>query len=212
MARQHQRVGIKGEQAGVDRRDDGVEVTAGERGVARTARKQRVAAEQHRGVIEAKAHRAGGVTGSCQSVQAKPTNLNDRLVLDHVVVAFEHVGVGSSDAHLVAGVTHGGNGLNVVPVAVGLDHGAHPKPLAHLQQEIMFVGSVNEYRIARLAASHHEHVVVDWPHHHLVDLADAVAVVQGAGGWGLHVSKGRSSGWPLTGWSSRQTGLVLAAV
>ena len=55
-------------------------------------------------------------------------------------------------------------------MAVGLEHPAHAEALAQLEEPLVLVGGVEQHRVAGLGAAQHEHVVVDGPHHHLVDL------------------------------------------
>ena len=76
----------------------------------------------------------------------------------------------AGDPHRVAGVAQLRHGLDVVPVAVGLEHPPHAEPLAQLEQALVLVGGVEEHGVAGLGAAQHEHVVVDRTHHDLVDL------------------------------------------
>ena len=86
-------------------------------------------------------------------MQAQAADLDDRVVLDDVVVGREHGGVLGGHADLVAGVAHGGHGLDVVPVAVGLEHPAHVEPLAQLEQLLVLVGGVEQHGVAGRACS-----------------------------------------------------------
>ena len=82
------------------------------------------------------------------------------------------------DVHLVAGVAHRGDRLDVVEVAVGLQHEAHPEALTHLEQQLVLVRGVEQHRVAGFATAQDEDVVLVGAHHHLVDLGAAVLVVQ----------------------------------
>ena len=79
-------------------------------------------------------------------------------------------GVLGGDAHGVAGVAQLRHGLDVVPVAVRLEHPAHAEALAQLEQALVLVGGVEQHGVAGLGAAEDEDVVVDGSHHHLVDL------------------------------------------
>jgi hypothetical protein len=67
-------------------------------------------------------------------------------------------------------------------VAVRLQDALDAEALTQLEQLLVFVGGVEEDRLARGAASDHEHVVLVRPDHHLVDLDVGVAPVQGGRG------------------------------
>jgi hypothetical protein len=118
------------------------------------------------------------VPGCGDGAQAQTADLDDRVVLEDVVVGREHGRVVGGDRHAVAGVAHGGDGLDVVPVAVGLQHLAHAELAAQLEQELVLVGGVEQDGVARLGAAEHEHVVVERPDHDLVDLGPLVVPVQ----------------------------------
>ena len=162
--------GGEGEELAVDRLDDRVEVAALEGGVARSAREEGVAAEEDRVPLEQEAHRTRGVAGGVHRVQPQPADVDHRLVLDHLVVGREHPGVLGGDADRVAGVAELRHRLDVVPVAVRLDHPAHAEALAQLEEELVLVGGVEQHGVAGLGAAEDEDVVVDRSHHHLVDL------------------------------------------
>jgi hypothetical protein len=92
------------------------------------------------------------------------------VVVEHEVVGGEHGRVLAGHTHLVARVPNGGDGLDVVPVAVRLEDPAHVEPLAQLEQLLVLVGGVQEHGVARLLAAQHEDVVVHRAHDQLVDL------------------------------------------
>jgi len=54
---------------------------------------------------------------------------------------------------LVAGVAHRRDGLDVVQVAVGLEDLAHVEALAQLQEPFVFVGCVEQDRLAGLGCN-----------------------------------------------------------
>ncbi len=115
------------------------------------------------------------------ALQAQAADLDDGVVLENEVIGRQHRGVLGSHAHLVSGVAHLGHGLDVVPVAVGLEDLAHVQPLAKVQELVVLVGGVEHHGVARLPAPHDEHVVVHRPDHHLGDLDPLVLVVHGSG-------------------------------
>ena len=164
----------------LDRLDDGGEVAPFERGVAGAAGEQRVAAEQHRSPLDLEADGALGVAGRVDGVQAEPADLDHLGVVEEDVVAevAEAGSVELGDGHLVAGLAHGRDGLDVVPVAVGLQHPPHPEALGQLQQLLVLVGGVEQDGVTGLLAPQHEHVVVVGTDHELVDLEADVVDVQ----------------------------------
>ena len=109
--------------------------------------------------------------------EPQATDLEQVVVLEQEVVGGQHVGVLGSYRHLVAGVAELRDGLDVVPVAVGLDDLAHAERAAELEQLLVLVGGVDEERVAGLAAAHDEDVVVVRPDDHLVNLDLLVLVV-----------------------------------
>ena len=181
MAGHHDGFGGQGEQAIVQRLDDGVEVALGGLGVAGTAGEQRVAGEEQRCAFHTETHRAWGVAGVVDGVQAQPTDLDDITVVDEHVVpdVLQHLRVLAHHGDLVPGLANGGNGLNVVPVTVGFQHAPHSESLAHLQQLLVFVGRVDEDCVAGLAAAQHEHIVGVWPDDNSVNLQAAISPMQG---------------------------------
>ena len=110
------------------------------------------------------------MAGGVDRVQAQPPDVDHRLVLDHLVVGRQHPGVLGGDAHGVAGVAQLRHRLDVVPVAVRLEHPAHAEALAQLEEALVLVGGVEQHGVAGLGAAEDEDVVVDRSHHHLVDL------------------------------------------
>jgi hypothetical protein len=65
--------------------------------------------------------------------EAEPAHLEDVVVFEQEVVRGEHVCILGSHRHLVAGFSKLRDGLDVIPVAMGLDHLAHAEPLAELE-------------------------------------------------------------------------------
>ena len=118
--------------------------------------------------------------------RSRPTSITSSSV-DDLVVARQHVGVLGGDADGVAGVAQLGHGLDVVPVAVGLEHLAHAEGRAQLEQALVLVGGVEQDGVAGLGAAHHVDVVVHRAHDDLVDL-DA----GGLPGEGAHAREARS--------------------
>jgi len=161
----------------VDGLDDGVEVAA-ELGVARPPGKERVAAEQHRRIHEFEAHGAIRVPRCLDRTESQLANLEDLFVLDELVIARQHVGVFLGDMHAVTCVAHLGDGTNVVMVAVRFQYFAYAELLAQFQQEPMFVGSIDQDGITRVAATHHEHVVLVVAYDHSMDLGLVILVVE----------------------------------
>ena len=118
--------------------------------------------------------------GREDGAEPKPPDGDDRVVLEDGVVGRQHGGVGGRDAHVVAGVTQLGDRLDVVPVAVGLEDTADAEGLAQLEQLLVFVGGVDEHRVACVLASDDVDVVVHRSDHGLVDLDLVVLVVHAA--------------------------------
>ena len=171
----HERVGgERPEQAVLDRVDERVEVAALERGVADPAGKERVAAEEHRLVGELEAHRSGGVAGCEHRVEAESADLDHVVVGEDLVVAGQHGGVLGGDVHGVPGVAQLRHGLDVVPVAVGLEDLLDVQRPAQLEQAIVLVRRVEQHGIAGLLAPQHVHVVLERPDHHHVDLGVSI--------------------------------------
>ena len=152
----------------------------GKLGGAGAAREQGVAAEEHRGPLQAEAHGAGRVPGRQDGVQPEAADLDGRPVLEDEVVGRQHRRVRGGDADLVAGIPHGRHGLDVVPVAVGLEHLANPEPAAQVEQLVVLVGRVEQDGVAGLLAAQHVDVVVHRPDDHLMDLGLAVLVMHAA--------------------------------
>ena len=88
---------------------------AGEEGVAR---------EEQRRADEFERDRARGVSGVVDRIHPQLAELDHLGVVEEHVVAdiAEHRRVELRDRDLVAGLAHRGDGLDVIPVAVGLEH------------------------------------------------------------------------------------------
>ena len=110
--------------------------------------------------------------GVWMASQAHPADLDDLLVVEEDVVAdvLQAGRVECGDRHLVAGLAHGRHGLDVVPVAVGLQDAPDVERLGQLEELLVLVGGVEEHGVAGLAAAQDEHVVVVGPDDDLVDL------------------------------------------
>ena len=93
----------------------------------------------------------------------QPADLQHRAVLEDLVVGGEHAGVGGGDGHVDPGVAHGLDRLDVVPVAVGLDHLAHAEGSAQLEEFVVLVGRVDRGGTRPSPAAHDVDVVVDGP-------------------------------------------------
>ena len=79
-------------------------------------------------------------------MQLQPSDGDHRVVFEHAVVGREHGGVGGSHADVVAGVPQLRDGLDVVPVAVGLEDAANAERRAQLEELLVLVGGVDEHR------------------------------------------------------------------
>jgi hypothetical protein len=93
------------------------------------------------------------------------------VVLKKVVVTREQVGVLFSNPHVDARLSHGLDCSNVVPVAMGLEDRGHSQLARDLKESVVFVGGVQQGRLARSATTNDVDVVGDWPHHEAVYLA-----------------------------------------
>ena len=87
--------------------------------------------------------------------EAQPADLDHLGVVEEHVVAdvFQLRRVERGDGDLVAGLAHRRHRLDVVPVAVGLEHAAHAERLAQLEQLLVLVGGVDAARRRRCAGS-----------------------------------------------------------
>jgi hypothetical protein len=89
--------------------------------------KERVAREEEVRPLDGEADGAGRVPGGGQGAKAQVTDAEHLVVGQDEVVAGQHAGVRLGHGHRDAGLAHGRNGLNVVPVAVRLHHLARPR-------------------------------------------------------------------------------------
>ena len=105
--------------------------------------------------LHLEADRACGVAGVVDRLESQVADLDDLGIVDEHVVAdlFQPRRIGGVDGDLVAGFAHRRHGLDVVPVAVRLEHSAHTEPLAEIEQLLVLVGRVDQHRVARLAAA-----------------------------------------------------------
>ena len=66
-------------------------------------------------------------------MEAKPTDLNHIVIFQNAVVGREHFAISSGNSDVVSGITNSGNGLNVIPVAMGFDHTSHAQCAAEFK-------------------------------------------------------------------------------
>lgn len=126
----------------------------------------------------ARKHMDPGVARREEGVQPQAADVDHRVVLEDEVIGVQLGRVLGGDADLVPGVAHRGDSLDVVPVAMGLEHLAHVESPAELEQLLVLVGGVDQDRFARRPTAQHEHVVLERPDHDLVDLRLCVFVVE----------------------------------
>ncbi len=117
----------------LDGLDDGAEVGVLERGVARAARKERVAGEEERGALDGEAHRAGGVPRGGDGGDPEPAHLQLVAIDEELVVGGQHSSISLGHGHVEPGIPHGLDGLDVVPVPVGLDNLTHAEGAAKVE-------------------------------------------------------------------------------
>ena len=101
------------------------------------------------------------------------------VVGEHEVVGRQHRRVVGRDADVDAGVAHRLDRLDVVEVAVRGEHAAHAGGLAHLEQQLVLVGGVDDDRLTGARAADHEHVVLERPDDQLLDAHRGRLVVGG---------------------------------
>ena len=171
--------GERGEQAVLDRADDRREISSFELGGTWPAREKSVAAEQDRLVRDLEAHGPWGVAGGENGFESQPAHLDHIVVGEDFVVAGQHGGVLLGHVHGVSGVSKLGHGLNVVPMAVGLENLANPEPLTEFKESFVLVGGVDQHGIAAVAASKHVNVVGKIPNNNHVNLGVGVRPDEG---------------------------------
>ena len=162
------------EKPAVDALDDVLEVAVLEFRCSRTAGEEGVAAEEKRFFFELEADGSRSVPGREDGAQFQIPDRNHHVILQQVVVAGKHPGIGRGDPHFVASISHFGNRSDVIPVAVGLEDSAHIERLAELEQALVFVCSIQEDGVASVLASDHKDVVVHRTHHEFVDFGVGV--------------------------------------
>jgi hypothetical protein len=118
------------------------------------------------------------VAGGEDRAQPEAPHADHGVVLQQVVVGGQHPGVAGRDGDPVAGVPDGGHGLDVVPVAMGLEHRPDPEPGAEVEEALVLVGRVDEDGLAGGLVPQHEDVVLVRPDHDLVHLGLLVRPVQ----------------------------------
>jgi hypothetical protein len=114
-------------------------------------------------------------------------NLEERVVLEYEVVPGQHGSVGRRHRHLIPRIAYRRHGLDVVPVAVRLDHSPDPEVAAQLQEPFVLVGGIDEQCVAGLAAPHDVDVVVHRSDDDPVHLDGAVPVVDEGLGHDSHL-------------------------
>lgn len=112
-------------------------------------------------------------------MQGQAAHPDDGFIFEQVVVAGEHCRVGSGHPDLIAGVTDSRYRLDVIPVAVCFQNGPDIKRPTELKQLLVLVGGIQKNRLACLAASKYEHIVLIGAYNQFVDLGLRVAVVKG---------------------------------
>ena len=141
----------------------------GKRGVAGAAGEQGVAAEDDRVPLEQERGGAGRVARVVDGAELDLADGDDVVVGDHEVVGGQHVGVLARDPHVDAGVAHRGDGLDVVPVPVRGEHPPDAGGPAHLEEQLVLVGRVDDDGLAGALAADDEHVVLDRADDELLD-------------------------------------------
>jgi len=177
---QHDRgVGERKEQI-VDRRDDRLERSAGKLGGSWPAGEQRVTGEQQRRSFHVKRDRSRRVAGVVDRTKTQTTDFDHLVVIEEDVVAHvgEHRRVECGDRHFETGFSQSRDGLDVIVMAVGLEHAPNPEGRTEFEQFLVLVGGIDEYGITRLSAPHHEHVVVVRTHHQFVHLDGGIVPVE----------------------------------
>ena len=99
----------------------------------------------HRLALEQEARRPGGVPGRVDGAQPQVADLDHVVVGDHEVVrrAASRRRL-ASDPDVDAGVAHGVDGLDVVPVTVRRQDPPHARGPAHLEEQVVLVGGVEQ--------------------------------------------------------------------
>jgi hypothetical protein len=142
-------------------------------------------------------------------VEPQASDVDDRVVLDEEVVGREHAGVGARHPDVDPGLPHCGNGLDVVPVTVGLEDLGDPERPTELEQPVVLVGGVEQHGRARPTTTQHVDVVVDGADDDPVDLGAGVLVVEGGGvAHGLRLRPGRHRRTLAAGGIARRSALV----
>ena len=123
MSRHDDRLwGERSEQASVDGPNNGFEIASLKGCGTRSTWEEGVSAEQNGRSFQPEADGSGGVARRADGVKPQSSDLQHRFVLQDVVITGEHRRVFGRHGHPVAGLPHGGYGLNVVPVAMGLQY------------------------------------------------------------------------------------------
>ena len=132
---------------------------------------KRVSPVNSRGVPSTAKHIEPGVWPGVAmvAIRSRPTSSTER-VLEDLVVGGEHARVGRGHGDVDPGVADGLDGLDVVPVPVGLHHLADVEGRAQLEQLVVLVGRVDQEGLAGGPAPDDVDVVVHRPDHEPVDL------------------------------------------
>ena len=180
VARQDDGVVVEGEQLVGDRPDDRAEVGVVEMRCTGTAGEERVAGEEQRSVVKRKRDRARRVARVVDRVEPQLANFDHLGVVEEHVVA--HLGelrcIQLGDRYLVARLAHCRDRLDVVPMAVGLQDTFDAERIAQLEEALVFVGCIEQDRLAGCFAAHDEDIVLVRADDHLVNLGVGVGPVQ----------------------------------
>ena len=139
------------------------------------------------------------MAGSGDGTDLEVADHDGDVVVEDEIVGGEHGGVGCGHRHLDACLAHGRNGLNVVPVPVGLEDGGHAEPTGELEQKVVLVGRVDEHGLTGSAATHNVDIVLEGPHDRLVDLAGGIGINLSAGEHAPRVPQPDVAGEPSVG-------------
>jgi len=120
------------------------------------------------------------VAGCVYGVETQTTNFHHFFVVqEHVVTdIFQARCIEGSYCYFVTGLAQCGHRLDVIPVAMRLQHSSHAEGGAQLEQPVVFIGGVDEHGIAGGPTTNHEYVVVDGSDHQLVHLHVGIVPVQ----------------------------------
>ena len=129
--------------------------------------------------------------------QAQVAERDHFVVGQHEVVGGQHRGIVGGDADVDPGVTDRLDRLDVIPVSVGREHPTDTRGLADLEEQLVFVGGVDDDRVAGALASDDKDVVLERTDDQLLDPDRRGLVVGGT----RHRPRlpGRPPAWPAPG-------------